>query len=467
MSRERNEKNIIRIKKVPRFNPIFIFLILVLGYIGMVVYSYFHRTHLTPILVEPITISNSDVITGLVIRNEKVVTSDAAGYINYYVQDGDKVGADTVIYTVDETGNFSEILSEQLDKGVQKFSTEQWLKLKDSLYDLSADYPKNGLAGVKMTKNKMNDQIISFYYDAAVKEITDNLDDSHYQRIKKDHSCTVLLGLDGFQDFSEKDLGPVLFDQSQYKKDMVKPGSVVKKGEPIYREVTDYDWVMYFPLTDNTKAESFVNRSASTIRLYLMSEDLEVTVPFSIVKSADGTKEYVKCFFENKSYGTLSNRYLNFKIVASDAKSGLKVPKSAVVDQRFYLIPQSFATYGQDGKSLGFLVVSPSTGVDGAVHKVESLYALENGYYYVSMEDFSVGDYVLKEDSQEKFYLGPTDTLEGVFNVNKGYTMFRRVRVLENVRDYCIVSKGLSYSISPYDHVVYDATGVKEHQLVN
>ena len=104
MSREKNEKNIIRFKKVRRFNPIFIFLALILGYIALVVYSYFHRTHLTPILVEPISIKGSDVITGLIIRDEKVVTSEAAGNINFYVQDGEKVGADTVIYTVDETG---------------------------------------------------------------------------------------------------------------------------------------------------------------------------------------------------------------------------------------------------------------------------------------------------------------------------------------------------------------------------
>lgn len=466
MSRENNEKNIIRFKKVRRFNPIFVLLVLVFGYIFAIVYSYFHKTHLTPILVEPITVSSSDVITGLIIRNEKVVTSDAAGNINFYVQDGDKIGADSVIYTVDETGNFSELLSSELEKGVTNFSTEQWTRLKDSLYDLSTGYPKTGISGVKLTKNRMNDQIISYYYDAAVKEITDTIDVSHYQRIKEDHSAAILLGMDGFQDFKEQDLNPSMFDLSLYRKEEVKPGSVVKKGDPIYREVTDYDFSLYFPITE--KNEDFIDRSATRIRLYLIGEDLEVTVPCSIVKSEKDNTEYLKCFFENTSYGTLSSRYLNFKIVASDKKSGLKIPKTALTSQSFFVVPQSFATYGQDGKSLGFLVVSPAEkNGDVPVHRVETLYALIDGNYYVSMDDFSVGDYLVKENSQEKYYIGPTDTLKGVFNVNKGYTMFRQVEVVETIRDYYMVKKGLSYSISPYDHVVYDATGVKENQLVN
>ncbi|MBO4389677.1 MAG: hypothetical protein J5825_02305 [Lachnospiraceae bacterium] len=463
MSSQSNGKNIIRIKKVRRFNPIFIFLALVLGYIALIVYSYFHRTHLTPILVEPITISNSDVITGLIIRDEKVITSEAGGNINFYVQDGEKVGADSVIYTVDETGNFSELLSAQLDKGVDNFTTEQWYRLKDSLYDLATDYPKTGLSAVQLTKNRMNNQIISFYYDAAVKEISDSLDISHYQQIKMDHSSTVLFGTDGFENFKEEDLSPAMFDTSLYKKEVVNPGSVVKKGDPIYREVTDFDWYLYFPL--NSKTRDFINRSSSYITLYLINEDIEVTVPVQIVKQTDGT-EYMKCTFNNKSYGTLSSRYLNFRIV-SNVRSGLKIPKSAVTEQKFYLIPQSFATYGQDGKSLGFLLVSPSNEVDEPVHRVETLYALVDGNYYVSMDVFSVGDYVVKEDSQEKYYIGPTDTLKGVFNVNKGYTMFRRIKVLDEINDYYMVAKGQSYSISPYDHVVYDADGVKEKQLVN
>ena len=57
-------------------------------------------------------------------------------------------------------------------------------------------------------------------------------------------------------------------------------------------------------------------------------------------------------------------------------------------------------------------------------------------------------------------------SLDGVYNVNKGYTVFRKVEILETANSYSIVRKGSSYGLQVYDHIVLDASMVHDGQLL-
>ena len=57
-------------------------------------------------------------------------------------------------------------------------------------------------------------------------------------------------------------------------------------------------------------------------------------------------------------------------------------------------------------------------------------------------------------------------SLDGVYNVNKGYTVFRKVEILETANGYSIVKKGSSYGLQVYDHIVLDASMVHDGQLL-
>ena len=82
-------------------------------------------------------------------------------------------------------------------------------------------------------------------------------------------------------------------------------------------------------------------------------------------------------------------------------------------------------------------------------------------------EDISSGDKLVKADSSETYVVGAdTATLKGVYNVNKGYAVFKRIEPLEKANDYCIIRKNSSYGLSVYDHIVLDAETVNEGQLI-
>ena len=56
--------------------------------------------------------------------------------------------------------------------------------------------------------------------------------------------------------------------------------------------------------------------------------------------------------------------------------------------------------------------------------------------------------------------------LKGAYNVNKGYTVFKKVEILESANGYSIVKKNSSYGLQVYDHIVLDAAGVHDGQLL-
>ena len=87
----------------------------------------------------------------------------------------------------------------------------------------------------------------------------------------------------------------------------------------------------------------------------------------------------------------------------------------------------------------------------------------------MSTEDFSLGDYIGKVNSGEnddRFRIGATGQLYGVYNVNKGYTQFEIVNILHRNSDYCIVQENLNYSVALYDNIILNSDTVTEIQIV-
>ena len=78
------------------------------------------------------------------------------------------------------------------------------------------------------------------------------------------------------------------------------------------------------------------------------------------------------------------------------------------------------------------------------------------------------GDILQKPDSNETYTIG-TDVanLNGVYNVNKGYAVFKQIDVIYQNKEYSILKTGTTYGLSLYDHIALDGSKVTENQLIN
>ena len=58
------------------------------------------------------------------------------------------------------------------------------------------------------------------------------------------------------------------------------------------------------------------------------------------------------------------------------------------------------------------------------------------------------------------------EKLLGVYNINKGYTVFKTIDILNSNKEYYIVDKGTKYGLNVYDHILLNPDGFKEGDFI-
>ena len=160
-----------------------------------------------------------------------------------------------------------------------------------------------------------------------------------------------------------------------------------------------------------------------------------------------------------------NDRFIDVELVMSE-KTGLKIPQSAITSKEFFTIPKEYFTVGGDSSTPGLMIKHTVDGENTVKLVNPTLYYETEDYYYVDSEDVSEGDIVLMSDSQSTYQIG-TDkgSLIGVYNINKGYAVFKQINIIYENEEYAIVETKTSYGISLYDHIALDASEIKENQL--
>ncbi len=90
----------------------------------------------------------------------------------------------------------------------------------------------------------------------------------------------------------------------------------------------------------------------------------------------------------------------------------------------------------------------------------------ENELAYISHEDIKRGDQIVMTGSTQRYEISKTARLRGVYNINRGYAVFKQIDELFSNSSYTIVSAGTEYGITLYDHIALDGDSVTEGQMV-
>ena len=91
---------------------------------------------------------------------------------------------------------------------------------------------------------------------------------------------------------------------------------------------------------------------------------------------------------------------------------------------------------------------------------------IETDMVYIDMNLLKEGTVLLKPDSGDTCTLKEKDSLSGVYNINKGYAVFRPVNILCESEEYYIISNGNDYGLSNYDHIALDCDTVRDNDIV-
>ena len=145
-----------------------------------------------------------------------------------------------------------------------------------------------------------------------------------------------------------------------------------------------------------------------------------------------------------------------------DSSSGLKIPASALAKQDYYTIPVSFAVTDKNSSQTGFY---SRNGSSIEFIKPDIVY-MDDENCYIDPEDLPENTEIVSEDKSKTFKVSGKSSLSGVFNINRGYTLFCPVKVLYTYGDYCIVENLSGSGLVLYDHIILDGSTVKNNQVI-
>lgn len=464
MAKNKNSK-IVRYRKPLNINIGMIMFTLIFAYMSFYVYTYMQRDKIEFYEVVEGSIVNDQRHTGIILREETAKFTDRAGNINFYLREGKKAAVGTRIYSIDETGALSKLLAEK-SEGAVSLSKENLSMLKKELSSFSQTFTEERFSDVYDTKYDLDADVLEYVNVDALKNLDSVVEEMgiSFEQFSSDDAGIVSYNVDQMESLEHSQITAEMFDKSKYAKKSVKSGQMIEIGAPAYKLITSGDWSIVFPLREE---EQVLYNGKSNLLVSFSGKDLRTNGKFSMYTGADGGI-YGKLDFTKYMEQFAADRFIDFEIITEEVK-GLKIPRTAAADVVFFQIPKEFLVKTPTGSPRGFYKETYSENGPSIILISTTIYNADDEFYYIDAgekSDFKAGDYIVKADSQERYQVGAKATLQGVYNINRGYTAFRNIEVLNSNDEYYTVKKGTAYGLSVYDHIVLNAEAVTANGMI-
>lgn len=463
MASQKNKSISIKKYKNKRELNIGIFLFaVVLIYLIVTVIMYLTDDKISVYEVREGSIVKDTSYTGLVLREESAVTAESGGYISYYQNENSKVKTGANIYAVSpERLNTEEESSDDTTASTQ-VSQEIQSGISLQIQNFNENFRENDFSSVYSLKNEITSSLQSAYSQTRTEHL-DAVIEASRQDVSVYHSPrdgVVAYSVDGYEGLTKDTFTDAHFDKSTYESTTFSEQMQVSAGDPVYRLITSENWSVIVPLDEET-AKELKDQEVTSVRVKIDKDSESLWASISII-SRDG-KEYGCLDFDNSMIRYASDRFLNIELILED-ESGLKIPKSSVVEEDFFVVPEEYLTTGGNSSSDGVMIQDRSG--NASFQAVDVFYTSEDGEVYLNKDQIKKGSVIVKPESTETYTVEETKPLQGVYNINRGYAVFRKVTILCESDEYYIVQDGETYGLSNYDHIVQNGAGIESEDVV-
>ncbi len=459
--KKNNSKKVVRFRKKIHINIGIIVFAVILIYFGVYVISYAVRNHTVAYEVQMGEITESSSHTGLALRTESVIKAESGGSVNYYYKEGAKVAYDDNVCSIDANGSISEKIT-AAGSDISSLSEDELTVLRKYITDFAAGYSNANFDDVYEFKSVMNSTIREELYQDALEEYASELESASasgsFSFIQASEPGLVEYYVDGYEGMTTSSFKETDYDPAGYKATNLKDVRNVSAGDALYKLLTDENWNMIVPITQEEKERY---NDYSVILVTFQKDNRSCYATFEIKDF--GNNPYLFLAFNSSMVRYAADRYIDVTLDINTSR-GLKIPKSAVVEKTFFLIPEEYVTRGNNSSQQGVLL--EKSGTRTPEFTPVTIYNSKDGYYYISSADFAAQDQIRKPESDESYTLEQTETLKGVYNINKGYAVFRQIEILAENSEYAIVQTGSDYGLSMYDHIALNGDEIKEGDLI-
>ena len=431
------------------FGVIFIYLI-------VTVLLYLTSKHVSAYEVREGSILKDNAYNGFIVRTETVIPAEADGYVNYFALEGSKVGAKTRVYALsDKELKFTNTSSEEL----QELSSEEQASVLMKTQAFSDSFTEQQFDDVYALKDNISTILESKSSQSRQAQLDAMMGENGPVVYNAASDGIIIYSTDGYENVTISDVTEDMIAKKNYEKTNLTNNHKVKAGDPVYKLIQDDKWSVVILLSDKM-AQDLADTKSIKVRF---SKDGETAwADFAIYNTKDANLGFLT--FDSSMIRYVQDRYIDLELILED-ESGLKIPKSSVTKKDFYLVPEDYLTQGGNNKETGVLI---DTGKDNAEFKNVEIYFrdTEKGMVYLDPNVFEKDTVLRKPDSADTYSLKKTQSLKGVYNINKGYAVFKQINILCESEEYYIVESGNEYGLSNYDHIALNGKDVHENDVV-
>lgn len=461
----KKSKNVVRYRKPWNMNIGIIIFVIIFIYLIFNVFSYLTEVHISPYEVEQGTIAVNNVYNGLILRNEKVITSPYSGSLNYYVKEGSKVSYGDFLYSVDENGDVAKMINEANQDG-SSIDDENLSEIEKSISDFLYSYHSQNFYQTYSFKDSVNASLNEALSVNALNQISEYASaaegNNTFHRVYADEPGIIVYYTDGLENVTTDSFTASMFDEASYTKTSLKTKTSVNAGENVYKLIDSEYWNIVVPISDDLAQDL---ADDDTIKIRFLKDEKDTYATYTITEK-DG-RQYLILSLKSAMVRYAADRYVEIELLRSE-ETGLKIPNSAITEKEFFTIPKDYLAKGDDSDSDGFLVERIDKDGNSTIEFVNAtIYYETEDSYYIDSENISADDVLVKQNTSETYKAGSgTATLQGVYNINKGYAVFKQIDILYQNEEYTIVKTGTKYGIMLFDHIALDGSKINENQLI-
>lgn len=456
-------EKIIQVKQRKDINIGIVIFLVILIYVLFHVYTFWTKTEIPLYEVQPGELYITSQCDGMILREEELVYTDIAGYINYYYGEGSRVAKNCTIYSIDSNRDIYDLLSGSATE--IKLTGEDLADLKKLLqetmvYDNSGIHIKEKKAEITTGYQRLIDTMLMEELNQIV---TSTGIISNFHVVSTEKSGIISYMLDEFTDYTLQDVSASSFEKkdnatSMYSVDLLAANS------PVYKMITSDNWSIVVILNENLYGQLLGKTSAT----FYLDNDIKVTAPINCYRKDDTFFAEIQMDKYLSNY--TSDRFIDVKFEIEHME-GLKIPESAITFKNYYRIPEEYLVQGgnENEKKKGLLVeeFNSDTGTTQYTFKEAEIFYSNDGFAYIDCLDFAKEIYISTPDMSSRVMLYTFENkLEGAYNINKGYAVFKRIEVLKKDNGYVIIKKNSASGLSAYDHIALQAETVVEDAVI-
>jgi len=441
------------------FNVGVVIFIIIFIYLLATIITYATRTRIATFEVRQGRVLTDHTYVGVAIREEQVVSVEMAGYVYYLHNNLSKIrlGADVIaispipipledtlsqghpleisVITNDNhapfiyhTRNFMETVDLQRFSAVQTFRSD----LNHSFHGTASE-----------VRSARVDEIVARTHGTT-------------QLFPSPVDGILVMGLDGMEGLTLDDVSADTFLRGAYQITSFTDQMHVDAGQPAYKLITNENWYIVIQV-DEEVSSMLAHMTWARIR-FLRDDVLAWANPFVFTQEGE---QFVALSLNHSMIRYAEERFIHIELILED-QSGLMIPRTALVEKDFFRVPSHFVVPRYT--SMGIMQMNEEGEEDFSLIRIYK--TTPEGDIYVNPNEVPYGTVLVSPDTGETLTLGATEPLQGVFNINHGYAIFRFVNIIAYNEDYYVIEEGNAFSLSNFDFIALIGDSIEDGEIV-